>query len=75
VDCDTLKPSRVDPAFMTPKAPPVPTELPGNNKLKVNPQGVFHYNWATSEEWAGTCREVVATRDDGKQHRAFFRFL
>ena len=27
------------------------------------------------EEWAGTCRELVLTRDDGKQHRAFFRFL
>ncbi|HXV95454.1 MAG TPA: M36 family metallopeptidase, partial [Gaiellaceae bacterium] len=75
VDCETLKPSRVDPAFMTPKAPPVPTQLPGNSKLTENPQGVYHYNWKTLEEWAGTCREVVVTRDDGKQHRAFFSFL
>ena len=31
--------------------------------------------WETLEEWAGTCREVVVTRDDGRQHRAFFSFL
>jgi hypothetical protein len=31
--------------------------------------------WKPLPEWAGTCREVVVTRDDGKQHRAFFRFL
>jgi extracellular elastinolytic metalloproteinase len=37
--------------------------------------GAFHYNWKTLEEWAGTCRELVLTRDDGSQHRAFFRFL
>ncbi len=41
----------------------------------MNPQGVFTYPWKTLEEWAGTCREVVVTRDDGRQHRAFFRFL
>ena len=26
-------------------------------------------------EWEGTCREVVVTRDDGRQHRAFLRFV
>jgi hypothetical protein len=31
--------------------------------------------WQTLEKWAGTCREVVVTRNDGRQHRAFFRFL
>jgi len=25
-------------------------------------------------EWAGTCRELVLTRADGKQHRAYLRF-
>jgi hypothetical protein len=24
---------------------------------------------------SGTCRELVLTRDDARQHRAFFRFL
>ena len=74
VDCDTLRvPSQGE--FVTPREFPIDTEMPGNSKLKVNPQGVFHYNWETLEEWAGTCRELVLTRDDGKQHRAFFRFL
>jgi hypothetical protein len=48
---------------------------PGNSRLTVTASGVFTYPWQTLEEWAGTCREVVVTRDDGKQHRAFFRFL
>jgi len=59
---------------VTPRELPVATQMPGNTTLKVNPQSVFHYNWQTLEEWAGTCREVVVTRDDGKQHRAFFSF-
>jgi len=74
VDCSTLRvPSSGE--FVTPRELPIATQTPGNSKLKVNPQGVFHYNWKTLEEWAGTCREVVVTRDDGKEHRAFFRFL
>ena len=74
VDCATLRvPSQG--AAITPREFPVDTVTPGNSKLTVNPQGVFHYNWKTLGEWAGTCRELVLTRDDGKQHRAFFRFL
>ena len=73
VDCSTLRvPSSG--AFVTPRELPVATETPGDSTLTVNAQGVFHYSWKTLEEWAGTCREVVVTRDDGKQHRAFFRF-
>ena len=75
VDCATLRVPSQDPAFITPREFPVDTVTPGNSQLTVNPQGVFHYNWKTLEEWAGTCRELVLTRDDGKQHRAFFRFL
>jgi hypothetical protein len=30
--------------------------------------------WKTLGEWAGTCRELVLTRDDGRQHWALFRF-
>ena len=74
VDCATLRvPSQG--ARITPREFPVDTVTPGNSTLTVNPQGVFHYNWKTLEEWTGTCRELVLTRDDGKQHRAFFRFL
>ena len=75
VDCTTLQVPSVDPAFVTPRELPIATQQPGGSKLTVNPQGVFHYNWLTLEEWAGTCRELVLTRDDGRQHRAFFRFL
>ncbi|MGH3111857.1 MAG: PxKF domain-containing protein, partial [Gaiellaceae bacterium] len=75
VDCATLRVPSQNPAFITPRELPVDTVTPGGSKLTVNPQGVFHYNWKTLAEWAGTCRELVLTRDDGKQHRAFFRFL
>jgi len=74
VDCSTLRvPSSGE--FVTPRELPIDTMMPGSSKLTVSPQGVFQYNWKTLEEWAGTCRELVLTRDDGKQHRAFFRFL
>ena len=73
VDCSTLRvPSSGE--FVTPRELPINTVTPGGSKLTVNPQGVFQYNWLTQEEWAGTCRELVLTRDDGRQHRAFFRF-
>ncbi|MGH3018686.1 MAG: M36 family metallopeptidase [Gaiellaceae bacterium] len=75
VDCATLRVPSQNPAFITPRELPVDTVTSGGSKLTVNPQGVFHYNWKTLAEWAGTCREVVLTRDDGRQHRAFFRFL
>jgi hypothetical protein len=39
----------------------------------VSSSGVFQYPWKTLQEWAGTCRELVLTRTDGKQHRAYFR--
>jgi hypothetical protein len=64
----------ITPGTITPREYPIATETSGNSKLTVNSNGVFNYNWKTLEEWGGTCREVVVTRDDGKQHRAFFRF-
>ena len=74
VDCATLQvPSQG--AFVTPREQPIATQTPGGSGLTVSGNGVFTYPWKTLEEWAGTCREVVVTRDDGKQHRAFFRFL
>jgi len=74
VDCDTLQVPSITPGITTPRELPTATETPGNSRLTVNAAGVFTYPWKTIEEWAGTCREVVVTRDDGKQHRAFFRF-
>ena len=73
VDCSMLQvPSQG--ATVTPREFPINTETAGGSRLTVNPQGVFLYAWKTLEEWAGTCRELVLTRDDGRQHRAFFRF-
>jgi extracellular elastinolytic metalloproteinase len=74
VDCSTLRvPSSGQ--FITPRELPIATQTPGGSRLTVTPQGVFTYPWKTLEEWAGTCREAVVTRADGRQHRAFFRFL
>ena len=54
---------------------PVAAEKPGNSGLSVSGNGVYTYPWETDEEWAGTCQELVLTRDDGDQHRAFFAFV
>lgn len=74
VDCEILETVDESSPFVTPRPIPVPTETPGRSGLTVNPGGVYHYPWKTAEEWAGTCRELVLTRKDGVQHRAFFRF-
>jgi hypothetical protein len=74
VDCETLRVPSVG-AAITPREFPIATRNPGNSKLSVDGQGRFTYPWKTLEEWAGTCRELVLTRDDGKQHRAFFQFV
>ena len=60
-----------DQAQVTPRELPIPTE---GGALTVDSAGVYTYAWKTLSQWAGTCREVVVTRDDGRQHRAFFRF-
>ena len=75
VDCATLRVPSQNPAFVTPRELPIATQTPGGSRLTVSGTGVFNYPWKTLEAWAGTCRELVLTRDDGRQHRAFFRFL
>jgi extracellular elastinolytic metalloproteinase len=74
VDCDTLTVPSIG-EFITPREYPEAATPPGKSGLSWNAQGVYHYNWQTSAEWAGTCRELVLTRTDGVQHRAFFRFV
>jgi len=72
VDCATLQvPSIGD--RITPREYPVDALRVG--EFTRNAQGVYHYNWKTEEDWAGTCRELVLTRKDGIQHRAFFQFV
>jgi extracellular elastinolytic metalloproteinase len=75
VDCATLETVDASSPFITPRPTPVPAETPGSSRLTTNGRGEYHFNWKTVGEWAGTCREFVLTRADGKQHRAFFRFV
>ena len=34
----------------------------------------YHYNWKTEGSWAGTCRALVLTLNDGSTHTAYFKF-
>ena len=34
----------------------------------------FVYNWATESQWAGSCRRLTVTLDDGTTHVALFSF-
>lgn len=75
VDCATLKVPSIEEAFITPREYPVNTAPAGKSGLSFNAQGVYNYTWKTEAAWANTCRELVVTRKDGVQHRAFFRFV
>lgn len=53
----------------------IPTETPGNSSLTYSAgSDQYHYNWKTEGAWAGTCRQLVVTLNDGSVHRANFRF-
>ena len=75
VDCATLRTVDTSYPFVTPRPIPVPTRSPGGSGLSRDATGIYHYNWQTEAGWVGTCRELVLTRLDGRQHRAFFRFV
>jgi extracellular elastinolytic metalloproteinase len=71
VDCETLRvPSSGE--AVTPRELPIDTLA--SRGLTVTPNGRYSYDWRTAAEWEGTCRELVLTRKDGRQHRAFFQF-
>jgi hypothetical protein len=36
--------------------------------------GTYTYVWKTSKQWAGTCRRLEVTLDDGSTHFASFDF-
>jgi extracellular elastinolytic metalloproteinase len=75
VDCQTLRTETPGAQFITPRPLPVPAETPGNSRLSFDPStGRYTFPWKTLQEWGDTCREFVLTRDDGIQHRAYFRF-
>jgi hypothetical protein len=65
IDCTTLKP----PQF----AVTTPAEQEGALTYNRSQQR-YHFNWGTQEDWAGTCRRLIVTLDDGTQLTANLRF-
>lgn len=49
------------------------TETPGGSTLTYSPD-TYHYNWKTESSWAGTCRQLVVTFNDGSTRIALFKF-
>ncbi|HEX5595697.1 MAG TPA: M36 family metallopeptidase [Micromonosporaceae bacterium] len=73
IDCNTLATVNPD-GSITPRPAPVTANTPGDSQLTVSANGRYLYPWKTDQAWAGTCREFVATLDDGQQFRAYFHF-
>jgi uncharacterized repeat protein (TIGR01451 family) len=47
----------------------------GNSSLSYSAGGEqYNYVWKTESSWAGTCRQLVLTLNDGTTHRANFKF-
>jgi hypothetical protein len=74
VDCATLRTVDTNYAFITPRPTPVTGVIAGNLTYNAT-HNRYHFNLETDPAWAGTCREVVVTRQDGVQSRAFFSFV
>jgi hypothetical protein len=53
---------------------PIPEEPSGASGLQYLGSGNWQYNWKTSKGYAGTCRVMVLTLNDGTQHTAEFKF-
>lgn len=67
IDCDTLQPLQY--AITT------PTDTPGEAPLTYNAAlDRYQYLWEPDVDWAGTCRQFILILEDGRQHRANFRF-
>lgn len=76
VDCLTLATVTPGSTFTTPRPIPVPATPPGKAGLSYNAGADrYQYTWKTLGDWSDTCREFVLTLDDGRQHRAYFRFV
>jgi hypothetical protein len=53
----------------------VGTETAGGSSLTYDAgTGQYVYTWKTEKAWAGTCRQLIATLNDGTQHVANFQF-
>ena len=52
------------------------TSTAGSSSLTYDAtSGLYSYVWKTEPAWAGTCRTLTLTFDDGSVHTALFRFL
>jgi hypothetical protein len=45
----------------------------GGSSLTYSPD-TYNYIWKTENSWAGTCRQLVVTLNDGSVHTANFKF-
>jgi extracellular elastinolytic metalloproteinase len=53
-----------------------PTQIEDGSQLRYNrARDRYTYLWDTDEEWAGTCRQMILTLEDGTQHRVDMRFV
>ena len=51
------------------------TSAAGSSTLTYDAtSGLHNYVWKTEKSWAGTCRRLSLTLDDGSLHQALFRF-
>ena len=51
------------------------TSTAGSSTLSYDSAtGLYTYVWKTDAAWAGTCRKMTLTLDDGSTHSALFRF-
>jgi hypothetical protein len=51
------------------------TVTAGSSSLTYDPvSGQYSYIWKTNKAWAGTCRQLLVTLDDGTVHKAYFKF-
>jgi len=51
----------------------VETVSAGNSSLSFD-GSQYNYVWKTESSWAGTCRQLVVTLNDGSVHKANFKF-
>jgi hypothetical protein len=58
-----------------PDAPVADTDAAGSTAIRYDGASEqFVYNWKTTGDWAGTCRRLQLTLDDGTARLALFRF-
>jgi hypothetical protein len=64
VNCDASAPTDL-----------IETVTAGNSSLSYDPLAdQYNYVWKTDKAWAGTCRLLTVTFDDGTSHTALFKF-